>query len=56
MAGVGYAWRISEGQVDLVVQALGGLDRYLARSRVAVILKRCLAQVGLTLIVFHGAS
>jgi hypothetical protein len=39
LAGESDAWRIGECQVELVVQSLGGLDSYLARSRLAVILE-----------------
>jgi hypothetical protein len=56
MAGMGDTRRIGERQIELVVQPLGGLDSDLARGRTAMILKGCLAKIGLTLIVFHGVS
>jgi hypothetical protein len=45
--------RIGECQVELVVQSLGRLDSDLARSRLAVILERGFAKIGLAQIVFH---
>jgi len=56
MASMGNSWRIGEGQIELITQALGGLNRDLARSRVAMIFEGGLARTSLTGIIFHVAS